>query len=342
MPRTAAIAWSLAVILLPARSRAQEDESAFLDRVQRVLDLQKAGRHEEALPLAEALRAEVLESPRPDPVRLGWAHFARFRSLYGLQRYQEAWDAARSPGGYAIVGPQNAAWMSSVCVELASRLGKPDEILEHGRRCLQLRIAIGAEIDVQYACQTICRYLRESGRSGQNGIFAARLARIAAEGRNRALATEAFGYLLDNHDVSGDPAVAAEIALRIDPFRDDPRFDPALMERASRIAAERETQRSALDHARARDLWSAAAAGDLERVRSLVGDDGADPNLVDLSRPELPTSLFAAVEGGHLEVVKLLLSSGADRRILALGGQTAAELARSRNRADLVEALEGR
>ncbi len=56
-------------------------------------------------------------------------------------------------------------------------------------------------------------------------------------------------------------------------------------------------------------LRSAAADGDLARVKKLV-EKGYDANAFDedLSR----TALHYAVEGGHVEVVKYLLSVGAD------------------------------
>ena len=56
------------------------------------------------------------------------------------------------------------------------------------------------------------------------------------------------------------------------------------------------------------ELWNAARAGDVARVRKAL-DDGADVNAGNRYKA---TALFFAADKGHVEVIKLLLDRGAD------------------------------
>ena len=75
--------------------------------------------------------------------------------------------------------------------------------------------------------------------------------------------------------------------------------------------------------ATAGELQHAAARGDLERVRSLVK---AAPQSINL-RDRGTTALHEAVRGGHLEVVKLLVTSGAHVNTTDFSGLTPLKLA---------------
>jgi ankyrin repeat protein len=59
------------------------------------------------------------------------------------------------------------------------------------------------------------------------------------------------------------------------------------------------------------DLHGASKRGDLEAVKHLLAQKGADINLKDYWSGQ--TALHAAAVGGHLEIVKFLVESGADK-----------------------------
>ena len=82
-------------------------------------------------------------------------------------------------------------------------------------------------------------------------------------------------------------------------------------------------------------LIVAARAGDMNRVRTLVGE-GADVNAFGNGRQ---TALMAAAQQGHGDVVNALLEAGADANLRDAKGNTAAEAAAERGHKGLAESL---
>jgi ankyrin repeat protein len=83
-------------------------------------------------------------------------------------------------------------------------------------------------------------------------------------------------------------------------------------------------------------LYLAGLKGSLEIVRLLL-DNGADARL----REEYPNSpvLFGAVDGGHAEIVALLVGSGADVSAVSFTGATALSKASRDGKIDIVNTL---
>lgn len=79
-----------------------------------------------------------------------------------------------------------------------------------------------------------------------------------------------------------------------------------------------------------------ASLGDIARVKQLLAD-GIDPNQSD---GEGYSALQAAAENDHLDIVKLLLSKGAD--ISSKGQYTALELAEMAQNKEVVDYLKKR
>jgi ankyrin repeat protein len=81
-----------------------------------------------------------------------------------------------------------------------------------------------------------------------------------------------------------------------------------------------------------RPLDVAAVRGDLEEILALL-EGGAE---VNASAEHGNTALHEAVSQGHAEAVKLLLESGASGEVRNEFGETPLDIARSRNRYDIL------
>jgi hypothetical protein len=90
-------------------------------------------------------------------------------------------------------------------------------------------------------------------------------------------------------------------------------------------------------HLRPKPLASAAAEGDLERVRFLL-KIGASPNAEGVDN--VYTALTGAADAGHTGIVRLLLQKGADPLLKDGEGQTAMECAKRNGHTDIVRILE--
>jgi cytohesin len=86
------------------------------------------------------------------------------------------------------------------------------------------------------------------------------------------------------------------------------------------------------------ELQDAAARGDLDKVRALVQ---ANPSTIS-ARVDGTTALHEATRGGHVEVVKLLVASGANVNALNFSGLTPLKLALGYQRTSIAEYLRTR
>jgi hypothetical protein len=94
------------------------------------------------------------------------------------------------------------------------------------------------------------------------------------------------------------------------------------------------------------DLFNAAKTGNSDGVRRLLAG-GADPDLQNRWWNEktqrhvndLPTAMMAAIQGKHIETVRVLIEGGANLDIRNLNGETALDYAVSSRRLDTITML---
>jgi ankyrin repeat protein len=94
------------------------------------------------------------------------------------------------------------------------------------------------------------------------------------------------------------------------------------------------------------DLFNAAKTGKADEVRRLLAD-GADPDLQNLwwnektqrSITDLPTAMMAAVQGRHVETVRVLIEGGANLDARNLNGKSALDYAVSAGRPETIVML---
>jgi len=143
------------------------------------------GRHREAADLAAQLKAELLAEAaaagkQPDPMQVGWARFYQLKALHAAPDYAAAHALLSSTEPVTwIVSQRNAAWMDSVGVELAFRLGKADEIAVWGERCYQKRVELGDPKDVAACVHMVHDLLGRVGRADEAAAWAERLRGVA-------------------------------------------------------------------------------------------------------------------------------------------------------------------
>ena len=106
--------------------------------------------------------------------------------------------------------------------------------------------------------------------------------------------------------------------------------NPAIVARLLDFGA----QANVADHDGRTPLWLAAHKED-GRIATLLLDYKADPNC-RVGKNRL-TPLMAAAKNGRIEVVNLLLDRGADPRLVAEDGRTAAQFARENFKANMVD-----
>jgi ankyrin repeat protein len=104
-----------------------------------------------------------------------------------------------------------------------------------------------------------------------------------------------------------------------------------------KLLIEKGAEVNAIDSVGHTSLMFASTYDDPDTVKLLL-DNGATVNARD--HQEGFTALMYAAAEGHLEVVKLLLTSQADKTLVDIDGDTAADFARQGQHSDVVKALE--
>lgn len=90
---------------------------------------------------------------------------------------------------------------------------------------------------------------------------------------------------------------------------------------------------------KADELVEAASNGDLEQVKTLIEKEGIDINARETEYEIGETALIGASTGGQLEVVKYLISKGADINIKDNDGVTALMMASAKGHLEVVKYL---
>ncbi len=180
------------------------DTVRFNKHMEAIGELQQAGSHAACLDAIRAMRSEILAAP--DPAQLGWARFYELRALFELGRHDEALAALARPEpvGY-VIGARNAAWMSSVASEMAMNLGRIDDLVRHGRACLESR----SGADRILCCETVCNLLWVVGRDDLNREFATELVELGRRHDDRPAVVRGLHAILDACAIAPDPDLLA-------------------------------------------------------------------------------------------------------------------------------------
>lgn len=173
------------------------------------------GKFAEALKSARELRAMLVTRTPVDPMILGWIRYYEFKSRYSLRRHDEAYAGLRAKEQYEYLVPlKNEGYMYSVASELALRLGRPpQEILEWGEKCWQVRVETR---DLSSAIQnagTICFLMRLKDREDLAAPFARRLVDMGKRSGHGALIHEGYRTLVDGAYRAGEASPEALGAL---------------------------------------------------------------------------------------------------------------------------------
>jgi ankyrin repeat protein len=304
------------------------------------------GCYDRSLELARQLKRQMLQSRNGkavDPLSYGWARFYEFKSLYELKQYEAAYALlnANEPVHWAVPA-SNAGYMYSVGSELAMHLGRPDEVVSWGERCLEQRLRGDDPISACQSALTVCNLLAMLEREDLNARFATFLVQTGREtGAERPL-LRGYAHLARNVTRSGDRRLARETAAGVDALRamhDDQFSDEAIA--VIDAIAHSDWYLGALPPKRrreilaGRELCDAAREGDLDRVERLLGG-GTD---VDARDPYDRTPLIWAAFCGHPAVVQLLLERGAAVDAENIQRRTALVLAADQGHTEVVRLL---
>jgi len=300
--------------------------------------------YERSLALSRDLKEKLIAAAGAcDPMDLGWARFYEFKSLYQLCEYEGAYNLLGRPEAATYAVPQkNAAYMYSVGSELAMHLGRAEEVVCWGEKCLEMRLEAEDFVAAVQCANTVCVLLARMERDDLNTRFARRLIDIGKEtGAERPLIA-GHNYLAANVARSGKQRLMSEAAAGLPLLKaiHDDRFSAEAIEAIEAIwrapwyehALAPEPRRRFLVE---RSLIEAANEGEVGVVRDLLAA-GVDVNATDGLDF---TALMRAAFAGHVEVVRCLLDAGADPDRENIQRRTAIIQAADQNHVAIVEML---
>lgn len=304
-------------------------------------DKSQAGEHARCLELSRRVERELGADPEPDPMLLGWAWFYQLKSLFFLQRWQDAWELLPPKRGIVLT-TKNMAYVSSLASEIAMRLGRPDDVVQWGERCMSLRRDDGDPVGVVQSAQTVCVLLGKLGRMDLGPPFARSLVEMGVRsGADRGIIAGAR-FLLEAASHSHDFALRREVVELLPRLRriHDDRFSSEAIEVAGAIwRAEwhleclppKQRDRAVMERA----LLEAADEGDATLLGQLL-DGGANVEARDAFDR---TPLLRAAFHGHRTAVELLLARGADPNVENMQRRSALIIAADQGHTSVVDLL---
>jgi ankyrin repeat protein len=222
------------------------------------------------------------------------------------------------------------------------RLGRVDDVLVHGRRCLEIRRAAADLVAMAQCASTVCHLLGELGRPELAKDFAFELIAIWKRTRAERPLLSGTRRLLDALKPHHDAEIAGLLAALVDDLRglhadrwsgEARELSEAITNSEWYIGALPPERRAALE--REQELAEACRRGAVARVRAML-DAGADPDARDAFDR---TPLIHAAFAGHLEVARLLLDRGAGANAENLQRRSALVLAADQGHTEIVELL---
>ncbi|HBP23402.1 MAG TPA: hypothetical protein DEA08_37195 [Planctomycetes bacterium] len=327
----------------PQGGEAAGDPNARMKEVERALDRRQFA---EALEQVQALKAALLQQSQSSPALLGWAHYFEFRARFGLEQWKEALALidAKLAREYVIT-VKNRAFMYSVASECASRLNDAQRCRDLMAKCIEARLLENSPADARLAVENGCTLLsRCGGTSLAPSLVVALIEAALAQKSPAGIAAGAAEALARQ-----SPAPAAEVTRCVKERL------PAMVELARQTgpagtklvlqlyALQKASwyrkalsvfERSRLESCE--ELWVAAMTGKHKAIKKLLS--AADPNFLNLARPQELTPLMTAAANGHDKVVRALLGSvkPSERN---LSGQTALHLAVAKGHPKVVKLL---
>jgi hypothetical protein len=166
-----------------------------------------------AFGLASRLRLELLEAPAAHPKQLGFARYFVVRSLYHLEKFEEAYKVLCSSEErlYSLTA-QAGAWMATSGAELATRLSLgADTVCEWGTKAVDLYEASHDAPNVVSTCNTLCTLLGVMRADEHNYAFAKKLIDLGkAHGSERAV-IGGLAHLIRNAESSENAKLKSEL-----------------------------------------------------------------------------------------------------------------------------------
>jgi ankyrin repeat protein len=302
-------------------------------------DTSQAGEHARCLELSRRVTRELHERSNPDPILLGWAWFYELKSLFFLERWSDAWKLL-PPAESIVLTAKNLAYASSLASEIAMHLGRPDDVVHWGQRCMQLRETDGDPVGEVQSAQTVCVLLKRLERSDLNAPFARRLIEVGERtGAERPIIAGARFLLEAAQQTATLRREVVDLLPRVRRIHDD-RFSGEAIEVAQAIWSaewfldcQEPVERERAEAERA--LLEAANEGNVTEISKLL-DDGA---AVDARDAFDRTALLRAAFHGHRDAVELLLARGADANAENMQRRSAVIIAADQGHASVVHSL---
>jgi hypothetical protein len=192
------------------------DQDNFAHQIAILRDLFIGGDYSQAFHLSHSLKHEILHYPPVKPEQLGLVRLYGFKSLFSLQKYDEAYEYLNKKEQHLFIMPANeAAELYLQAAEVIVRLNKPGkEIVHWGQKAFDLKIASNDLPGVVDVCNTVCTFLGILQEDTLNTKFAEWLIVTGVEFNADRLIIGGVAHLLRNAELSHKPNVYSILAQR--------------------------------------------------------------------------------------------------------------------------------
>ncbi len=172
--------------------------------------------YHQTLQAARHLKEELLLQKWPDPSMLGWSRWYEFKSLYRLEKYQDAYRLLSQPEPKPYtMSAKNSGLMYSIGAELAMRLDHLDGVILWGQRCLTTQLSCGDLASSLQCAATICELLHSMKHDQRNLDFVNYLLALGHEHNSEQAIFHGYRYMLAHVESCLDPQTIDELMAGI-------------------------------------------------------------------------------------------------------------------------------